>query len=257
MTGTPPASTPAARTRGGGLRQASAPRPVAASLRLLRGAAPWKATAYLAGHVLLGPPMFALCTVTLVVTFALNITMLGLPLLLVAAAVLRGCAHIERMRVRLVAEPVQAAYRTVEPTGLLAAVKARWSDPATLRDVACLVVLFVPLLLLDALALALWVTTLALILVPTWYWAVPDGSAIVVLRVDTLPAACLAALAACLLALVTVHAVVGAAKLHSTVVRYVLGPRADPLAEAKRLLAEPGPLARPGLSESTTSHPGG
>ncbi|WP_175408031.1 sensor domain-containing protein [Streptomyces sp. TRM64462] len=238
------------------------PRSLAAlhPLTLLRSSEPWRATAYLAGYVLLGPVLFAFCFGTLVVSAALNITMLGLPLLIGAAALLRGCAHIERLRAGLVRDPVPADYRTVEPTGILAAVKARWSDPATLRDALYLVALFVPLLVLDAAGLALWLTGLALVVFPAWYWTVPDGSALGLLRVDDLPSAFLVSLAACALTLVTVCAVVAAARLHAAVAHKLLGPRTDPLAAAKRLLAEPGPLsgvhedAGPSSPSSLSSH---
>ncbi|MGW0846859.1 sensor domain-containing protein [Streptomyces sp. NPDC002787] len=245
----------------------AAPRSLAGlrPLPLLRSSEPWRATAYLAGYVLLGPVLFAFCLATLVVATALNITLLGLPLLIGAAAVLRGCAHIERMRAGLVGAPVPADYRTVEPAGILAAVKARWSDPATLRDALYLVALFVPLLLLDAVALLLWLTSLALVVFPAWYWTVPDGSALGLLRVDDLPLAFLVAVAACAITLPTVCAVAGAARLHAAVAHKLLGPRTDPLAAAKRLLSEPGPLsgateapADPSQSSSRlSSHSGG
>ncbi|HET6856557.1 MAG TPA: sensor domain-containing protein [Streptomyces sp.] len=220
-------------------------------VRLLRSSDPWAATAYLAGYLLLGPVMFAFCLAVLVVSFALNITMLGLPLLIGAAALVRGCAQIERARTRMVSGPVPAAYRTITPAGIIAGVKARWTDPTTLRDCAYLIALFVPLLLLDAVALLLWLTTLAMVLVPAWYWAVPDGGALGLLSIDDLPTAFAAAAVAVALTSLSVYAVVGAAKLHSTVAHKVLGPRSDPLAEAKRMLAEPGPLAGSGISESS------
>ncbi|MFG3107546.1 sensor domain-containing protein [Streptomyces tendae] len=225
-------------------------------LSLLRTSEPWRATAYLAGYVLLGPVLFAFCLATLLVSAVLNITLLGLPLLLGAAAVLRGAAHVERLRAALVGPPVPSDYRHVEPIGILAAVKARWSDPATVRDLLYLVALFVPLLLLDAVALVLWLTTLALVLFPAWYWTVPDGSALGLLRIDNLPLALLVTVVACACALLTVCAAVCAARLHAAVAHTLLGPRTDPLAAAKRLLAEPGPLsgaAEAPAAESRTS----
>jgi hypothetical protein len=234
----------------------AAPDPLGLPPRLLSlpfSAAPWRATAYLASYLLTGPVLFAFCLATVVVCFVLNITMIGLPLLIGAAALLRGGAHLERFRARLVSGPVAADYRTVEPTGIRAAVKARWSDPATLRDLAYLVCLFVPLLVLDAVALVIWLTSLALTLVPAWYWAVPDGGALGILRVDTLPTAFAAALVACVLLPVTGYVVTAAARLHRAVARKLLGPRTDPLSAAKRLLAEPGPLAAAAAPVNTSA----
>jgi hypothetical protein len=41
------------------------------------------------------------------------------------------------------------------------------------------------------------------------------------------------------------YVVVGAARLHASAARSLLGPYVDPLAAAKQMLAEPGPLRRP------------
>jgi hypothetical protein len=70
-------------------------------------------------------------------------------------------------------EPVPRAYLKVTGPGVSEQVKTRWQDPATRRDVAYLVGMYVPLLVLDAVVLGLWLGFLAGITVPLWYWSIP------------------------------------------------------------------------------------
>src|SRR5262249_59012791 len=67
----------------------------------------------------------------------LAITLAGVPLLLAAAGVIRGCANAERGRLRAVlGEPVEARYRDAAGPGMMARARNSWTDPATWRDVA-------------------------------------------------------------------------------------------------------------------------
>jgi hypothetical protein len=129
--------------------------------------------------------------------------------------------------------------------------------------------LFVPLLVLDVVALVIWLAFLAGVTLPLWYWSIPqrwqDGQShhgvmigylpngphtVIVINghdgfgvwIDDLPTALAAAGVFFVLSLLGAYLVVGAARLHAAVVRSVLGPPVDPLAAAKRMLAEPGPL---------------
>ncbi|MFE0171836.1 sensor domain-containing protein [Streptomyces sp. NPDC059002] len=227
--------------------------PLPAPGELLRSSLPWTSTVYLASYLLAGPVLFAFTTVAVVVSFVLSITLIGIPLLIGAAAVVRVCAHFERTRTGLVAEPVRADHRPVAVPGIMTGVRTRWSDPAVLRDLVYLTALFVPLLVLDAVAVVLWLGNLAVVVAPAWYWAIPDGGGLGALGVDNLPKALAATAVACLLVPITCYAVVGAARLHATVARSVLGRASDPLAEARRVLANPGPLTRSGPDRSATT----
>ena len=105
------------------------------------------------------------------------ITLAGIPMLVAAAAVLRWCADVERGRLRQVlAEPVRGGYRAVTGAGVMAQAKTRWRDPATWRDVAYLIGLWAPLFILDTVVLTVWLTFLAGVTLPVWYWA-PRGNA--------------------------------------------------------------------------------
>jgi hypothetical protein len=170
-------------------------------------------------------------------------------------------------------EPVTGGYRTPARPGLRAEVSARWKDSATWRDFAYLIGLWPPLFILDTTVLSVWLVFLAGITLPLWYWAVPGGAVSLVnngtssrpaavphgvglgyfphgpggpgeagLYVDTLPKALLAAAGFLVLFLVFNYVLVLTARAHARVARSVLRAPADPLADAKKVLAGPGPL---------------
>jgi hypothetical protein len=238
-------------------------------LRLAVSASPWRGGWYLACYVLVtGWLLFSVAVAAATTALGFAVTLAGIPLLLAAAAVLRGCANVERTRLRQVLDdPVGGGYQQVIRPGILAEVSTRWRDRGTWRDVAYLIGLWVPLFILDTVVLSIWITLLAGITLPAWYWA-PRGSAGVGyvngarvhgvalgyfphgssgpggvgLYVDTLPKALLAA-AVCLVAfLLFNYVLVATARAHAAVVRGLLGSPEDPLREAKEMLRRPGPL---------------
>jgi len=238
-------------------------------LRLAVSASPWRAAWYLAVYMFVtGWALFAVAFTTTVTAAVLAITLAGIPLLVAAAGVLRGCAEVERARLRRVlGAPTPGAYRPVTGKGILAQLKTHWHDPATWHDVAYLIGLWVPLFILDTLVFAVWLTFLAGITLPAWYWAPhgnagigytsnttvhgvtlgyfphgPNGPGGVGLYVDTLPKALLAAAGFLVLFLIFNYVLVITARAHATVARSVLRAPTDPLAEAKDVLAGPGPL---------------
>jgi hypothetical protein len=230
-------------------------------VRLLCSPAPWAATAYLATYLPIGALCFAI-GVAVLASSVVNVTWLALPWLVGMAAILRGTATVERQRARLVGPPIPATYQQVVGTGMLAHVGTRWRDRATYRDCGYLVGMFVPMLILDVAALAIWLTCLAGVTLPAWYWSVPNrwdggptvhGVALGYLPhgpdrggfgvwIGSPPAAVLAALVCLVLASLLAYVVVGVAITHRALARALLGPYVDPLAEAKKVLAAPGPL---------------
>jgi hypothetical protein len=239
-------------------------------LRLVFSAAPWLAARYLAGYIFVtGWVLFAVAFTATVTAAVFAITVVGIPLLAAAAGVLRSCAAVERARLsRVLGEPAQpGGYRLVTGTGLIAQARTRWRDPATWRDVAYLIGLWVPLCLLDTIVLTVWLTFLAGVTLPLWYWAPqgnaglgytspttihglalgyfphgPDGPGGVGLYADSFPKALLAAAGFLVLFLIFNYVLVSTARAHAAVARGLLRPPADPLAEAKDVLAGPGPL---------------
>jgi hypothetical protein len=234
-------------------------------LRLLFSASPWRAVGYLAVYVFItGWLLFSVALTTTVTAACLAITLAGIPLLVAAAAVLRGCANVERGRLRrMLPEPVRGSYQRPTRPGLMAEVRTRWHDRATWRDVAYLIGLWVPLFILDTIVFSIWLTLLAGITLPIWYWAPfqhyphgltvhgvqfgyfpngPNGPGHWGVYVDTLPKALLAAAVCLVLFLLFNYVLVLTARAHARIARSLLRAPVDPLAEAKEVLARPGPL---------------
>jgi Putative sensor len=238
-------------------------------LRLLVSASPWLAAGYLAVYVFVtGWALFCVALTATVTAACLAITLAGIPLLAAAAAVLRGCANIERGRLRrMLPGPVPGGYREITGPGIVAQVRTRWHDTAIWHDVAYLIGLWLPLFVLDAIVFSIWLTLLAGITLPAWYWAPrgnaglgyvigtrvhgvvlgyfphgPSGPGHVGLYVDTLPKALLAAAVFLVLFLLFNYVLVITARAHVRIARSLLRAPVDPLAEAKEVLDRPGPL---------------
>jgi hypothetical protein len=143
-------------------------------IRLFFSPAPWAATAYLASYLVIGPLLFAAALTVVTVAFGLSITVLGLPLLIGAALIIRGLSQLERARALIVATPIPYSYAPVDGSGLLAQIRTRWSDRSTLAGCAYLILMFPLLLVVDIVALALWLAFLSGIALPLWYWAIPQ-----------------------------------------------------------------------------------
>jgi hypothetical protein len=234
-------------------------------LRLLFSASTWRAAGYLAGYVFItGWLLFSVALTATVTAAAFAITLAGIPLLVAAAGVLRGCANVERVRLRrMLPEPVHGRYQSSAGQGLMAQIRTRWHDRATWRDVAYLVGLWVPLFILDTIVLSIWLTLLAGITLPIWYRYPhndfdngtsahgvqlgyfpngPNGPGHWGLYVDTLPKALLTAAVCLVLFLLFNYVLVITARAHVRIARSLLRAPADPLAEAKEVLTRPGPL---------------
>jgi len=234
-------------------------------LRLVFSASTWLAAGYLAIYVFVtGWVLFSVALTTTVTAACLAITLAGIPLLVAASGVLRGCANVERARLRrMLPGPVQGRYQQPASPGLIAQVRTRWHDRSTWRDVAYLVGLWVPLFILDTIVFSVWLTLLAGITLPIWYWAPvqhyshgltvhgvqfgyfpngPSGPGHWGVYVDTLPKALLAAVVCLVLFLLFNYVLVLTGRAHVRIARSLLRAPADPLADAKEVLARPGPL---------------
>ncbi|MFD9632623.1 sensor domain-containing protein [Streptomyces violascens] len=228
-------------------------------LGTLFSGAPWHATGYLLGYLFAGTALFAVSTAAVLAGFVFGQLTLTLVLTVGSAWVVRCCAQVERGRAALVDEPIPYAYQEVTEPGLGGHLKARCTDPAFFRDCAYLILLYPALLLLDVLTLLVWLPLLVGVSLPLWFWGVdsrqPDGSYHTGMRlgrsdgtgvgvwIDNWPAALIAAAVFFVLALYVSRLVVAGARLHLTVAHTLLRPPTDPLARAKRVLTEPGPLS--------------
>ena len=115
-------------------------------IRLLLSRGLWRSAWYLLGYLVVGWVLFAIALSTAVAGAGLSVTLAGLPVLVAAAATIRWCADVERARLRpMVNGPVAGRYRQVVGSGVMAQLRTRWRDPATWRDIAYLLGMFVPL----------------------------------------------------------------------------------------------------------------
>jgi Putative sensor len=232
--------------------------------RLLFSRGLWASLWYLLAYQVVG---WVLAAVTLTATMTgvlFGITLVGIPLLITAAAIIRRCANFERARLRPLFGEVRAGYREpASSAGLLARFRVRWQDPATWRSIAYLVGLFVPLVALEFTVLTVWAVLLSGITTPIWYWAPfhtingvrehgiqlgyfpngPHGPGGHGLYIGSLPAALLAAVVCLVLFLLFNYVLVATARMHATAARSLLRAPEDPLREAREVLSRPGPLA--------------
>ena len=238
-------------------------------VRLALSKAPWASVLYLLGYLFTGTALFAITLTVAAAGAALSVTLAGLPVLVGAALMIRWCANVERVRLRLVDKaPVRGYYRQPAGGGLIKNLRTRWTDHATWRDIAYLISMFLPLAILDIVVFVIWLVLLAGITLPVWYWAPwqsihgvryhgyqlgyfpngPHGHPGYGLYVDSLPKALLAA-AVCLVAfLLFNYVLVATARAHAFVARSLLSEPADPLREAKEILRNPGPLSTTGAA---------
>ena len=255
----------ATRRRGDGLRVRFRPNPV----RMAFSAGPWRSAGYLLTHLVISGVLFSITLTAAVAAAMLGVTVLAVPLLIVAAAVVHACAAVERVSLaQVVSEPVHQARRAA-PAGLWAHALAAWRDVSTWRELAYLVGLWGPLFALDTAVLVIWLVFLAGVALPLWYWAPRGGDVVgyvhgsqahlhgvpigyfphgvlgpgaVGLYVDTLPRALLAAAIFAILFMLANYLLVATVRMQARVGRALLRTPTDPLAEHMRVLAMPGPL---------------
>jgi hypothetical protein len=233
-------------------------------LRQLVAGSTWRAAWCLLAYLVWGWLMWAAVLAATLTAAVLCITLAGIPLLIAAAGVMRGCANAERWRLRgVLAGPIHGGYRAVRRPGILGQVRTRWSDPATWRDFAYLFALFPLLWTLDFAVAVVWLVLLAGITVPAWYWAPaqtfnngqyahglqfgyfpngPSGSGSWGWFVGNLHQALIAAGIFLVLFLLFNYVLVGTARLHARIAGALLRAPADPMAAAKEVLTRPGPL---------------
>jgi hypothetical protein len=233
-------------------------------VRLLLSGAPWKAAAFLAGYVLISGVLAAIALAAAGTGALLAVTLIGVPVMVVVSGAVQFAAGVERARLRpVLAAPLHGGYRQPAKPGVFAAARTRWTDPATWRDLAYLIGLWAPLLALDFTVLLVWVAVLSLVVAPAWYQFPeqdlahgatahgiqlgyfpngPHGPGGYGFYITTLPQAFLAAGCALIAFLLFNYVLVATARAHAVVARNLLRPPADPLADAKTVLAGPSPL---------------
>jgi hypothetical protein len=234
---------------------------------LVFSASPWRSAGYLASYLIGGSVLFAVALSTSLIALVLGITVAALPLLVAAAAVIRGCASVQRYMLRQVfTEPVRAQYPAPQGQGLWKQARARWGEGTTWRDLGCLLGLWPIMFVLATAAFTVWLVSLAGVTLPLWYSHVadvcvgycgvqhapgvmigdypqgPHGPVSHGLYVNSLPHAFIAAGGSAVLFLLFTYVLVAAAQLNGRVIRAVLRRPSDPLGPAMDVLTRPGPL---------------
>jgi hypothetical protein len=216
---------------------------------------------YLLAYQVLGWALFGATLAAVVASGMFAVTLAGIPLLVAAAAVVRWCADVERLRLRpMTGSPVRGGYREPARPGLVARAITPWKDVAIWRNLAYLVGLFVPLAAAGLVVITLWVCCLAGVTLPLWYHFPvshfahglvvhgvqlgyfpngPHGHGAVGWYVQTLPGALLVAALAFAGLLLSSYLVVITARAHSTIARILLRAPRDPLAEVRAILDKP------------------
>jgi signal transduction histidine kinase len=132
-------------------------------------------------YLLTGLPM-GILAFTLAVTgwstgLGLLITLLGFPVLLVTALALRGLAHVERARARLVLdEPLVARYDEPAKPGLIGRIRSVFTDVQNWRDLAWALLLLPIGIAGFTIATAAIGAVLGLVFAPAWTWALWDSA---------------------------------------------------------------------------------
>ncbi len=237
-------------------------------VRLVFSASPWLAAGYLLTYLLVSWVLFAVVVTAMTLTAVLAVTVALVPLLIATAAVIRGCAQVERVMLgQVIREPVRGRYPASAGPGLWRRARRAWTSSATWRDAAYLAGLWVPLYALDTVVIALWASSLAGITLPLWYRHAadvcigdcgtqhvpgimighfpngPHGAQASGLWIyNSLGPALLVAAVCLLVFLLLNYVLVATARLHARVARAVLRGNSDPLGPARAALAEPGPL---------------
>jgi Putative sensor len=230
----------------------------------------WSGAGYVFAYLVIAWVLFGVALTIVVGGGLLSLTLIGLPVMIAAAAVIKWCANFERARLGRMGVHVGSGYREFTGSGLLARLRHEWTDPALWRDIAYLFGLMAPLLVLDFAVTVVWLVLLAGITLPVWYSYPRQSFTIGVngtggssahgvqlgyfphgphgpggwgLYVDTLPKALAAAGVCLVLFLLFNYVLVATARLHAAIARALLRAPDDPLRDAKEVLGRPGPLA--------------
>ena len=180
--------------------------------------------AYLTCTLLTSIAAFAVWVAALTLSLTLGLLIIGLPVVLGAAYVMRWTVELDRQNAALVfGRPVRGHYRSHRATGLFARVFKTLRDPQVWRDFAWLITHSVVGFAFGVIAVSLVASTLGTATLPLWSWALPDGYDMGFWNVDTFLEAVLAAWVALPIGFITVWVLRGLAKFHASLAVELLG----------------------------------
>ena len=183
--------------------------------------------AYLSLGLLTSIVALAVWIAALSLSLSLAILIVGLPVIIGSAYVMRWTAELDRRNAALVfGRPVRGAYRSHGSRSIGGRVLATLRDPQVWRDLAWLITHSVVGFAFGVLAVSLLASVAGLATLPLWFWSIPDGVQMFGLwNADSLPWAIITAFLAAPLAWVTVWVIRGLAKFHASLAVEFLGRR--------------------------------
>jgi hypothetical protein len=169
---------------------------------------------------------FAVWVTALTLSLTFAVLIVGIPVVIGSAFVMRWTAELDRRNAALVfGRPVRGRYRSHRASSLGRRVLAVLRDPQVWRDLGWLIVHSIVGFAFGVLALSLIASVGSLATLPIWYWALPDGFEMGLYQADTLLEAVGTAFLALPLAFVTVWLLRGMARFHASLVVEFLGRR--------------------------------
>ena len=181
--------------------------------------------AYLSLGLLTSIVALAVWIAAISLSLSLAILIIGLPVIIGSAYVMRWTAELDRRNAALVfGRPVRGSYRSHRSGSIGGRVVATIRDPQVWRDLAWLITHSIVGLAFGIVAISLVASVAGLATLPAWYWSIPDGVEMFGLwNADSLPWAIITALLAVPLAWVTVWVIRGLAKFHASLAVELLG----------------------------------
>ena len=181
--------------------------------------------AYLTLGLLTSVLAFGVWVAALTLSLTLAILIVGIPVIIGSAYVMRWTTELDRQNAALVfGRPVRGHYRSHRGHSIGARVINTLRDPQVWRDLAWLITHSVVGFAFGVIALSLVASVVGLAALPIYYWAIPDGGMEFGLwQAGSFPIAFASAFLAIPLAWITVWVIRGMAKLHASLAVEFLG----------------------------------
>ncbi len=209
--------------------------------------------AYLALGGLTAIVAFVVWVTAVSVTLPLLVFIVGLPVFLLSAIAFRWTAELDRRNAVLaLGRPLHGRYRDHRGERFLDRLRSTAADWQTWKDLGWLVVHSVLGFAFAVVAVTLVAQTIGLLLMPAWYWALPEGADLGFVRVDTLGGAFLATAASVPAAAVTALLLRGMTIAESWLAESLLEGGAE-TASAPAAAARPGERPRRALPEADSA----
>jgi hypothetical protein len=182
--------------------------------------------AYLSLGLLTSVLAFGVWVAALTLSLTLAILIIGIPVIIGSAYVMRWTAELDRQNAALVfGRPVRGHYRSHRGHSIGARVINTLRDPQVWRDLGWLITHSVVGFAFGVAAITLVASVAGVAVLPLWYWSLPDGFEMGIYNADTLVEAVGTAFLAIPLGFVTVLLLRGMAKFHASLAVEFLGRR--------------------------------